>query len=182
MREKIYLEQASEEIAEKYEDGAEAVDIGKFEKAEKLLDEVLEKDPKFVPAYNKLGVIEFYRKDLNEAEKKLKKANEIDEEFPPTITNLGSLAKERGDLDKARELYEKAIKINPEYGPAHNNLGVVYREQGEFGKSVKQLKKARKLGSYAVKMKDKPLYKSPGCLVPLGLVIVFGLLLYFWLT
>ena len=182
MLEKIYLEKASEEVVEKYEEGTEAVDIGEFEKAEKILHGVLEKDPEFVPAYNKLGVIEFYRKNFEKAEEKLKKAHEIDDEFPPTITNLGSLAREKGNEEKAKNLYEKAVKINPDYGPAHNNLGVVYREENNYGKAVKHLKKARKLGSYAVKMKDTPLYKSPGCLVPLGLVIVFGLLFYLWLT
>ena len=182
MLEKIYLEKATEEIVEKYEEGSEAVKVGEFEKAEDLLHEVIKKDPEFVPAYNKLGVIEFYRKNLAKAEEKLNKVNQIDDEFPPTITNLGSLAKEKGNKEKAKKMYEKAVKINPEYGPAHNNLGVVYREDNNYGKAVKHLKKARKLGSYAVKIKDTPLYKSPGCLVPLGLVIDFGLLFYLWLT
>lgn len=182
MKENHYLEEIPEDLEEKYESGVSDLEIGKLDKAAGKLQEVIEEEENFVPAYNKLGVISFYRKDLEEAEKWLKEAYERDKEFAPTITNFGSLAKKRGNLDEARELYEKAKNINPDYGPAYNNLGVICREQGDFAESVKHLKKARKLGSYSVKISDEPIYKRKGCIIPVGLVIIFGLLIYFWLA
>lgn len=182
MKENYYIKELSEELEEKYNDAVSELEIGKFDEAEKKLKELLEEKENFVPAYNKLGVIYFYREDLEKAEEWLKKAEEFDEEFAPVITNFGSLAKKRGDIEKAKELYEKAIEINSDYGAAHNNLGVVLREEGNFSSSVKHLKKARKLGSYSVKITDEPFYKRKGCLVPLVMVIVFTLLIYLWLS
>ncbi len=182
MKEKHYLEEISEELKEKYEDGVSDLEIGKIEAAETQFKEILAKKEDFVPAYNKLGVISFYKKDLENAEQWLKKAEEYDENFAPVITNFGSLAKKRGNIEKAKELYEKAININPDYGPAYNNLGVVCREEGNFAESVKHLKKARKLGSYSVKISDEPIYKRKGCIVPLALAIIFFILIYLWLT
>ena len=175
------MEESSEKLVEKYEEGISALEIGKLEQAKNNFEEVITEDKNFVPAYNKMAVIAFYEKDLDKAEKWLKDAEEFDENFAPVITNLGSLAKKRGNANKARELYEKAININPDYGPAYNNLGVICREQGDFGESVKHLKKARKLGSYSVKITDEPIYKRKGCLIPVVLVTFFTLLIYFWL-
>ena len=182
MKEKYYIEELSEELEEKYNDAVSKLEIGKLDEAEKKFKEILEEKEDFVPAYNKLGVVYFYREDLVKAEEWLKKAEEYDEEFAPIITNFGSLAKKQGNKEKAKELYEKAIEIDPDYGAAHNNLGVVLREEGDFSSSVKHLKKARKLGSYSVKITDEPFYKRKGCLVPVGLIIFFTLLIYFWLS
>ncbi|MGM0437682.1 MAG: tetratricopeptide repeat protein [Bacillota bacterium] len=182
MRESEYLEEVSEEIKERYEEAVSDLEFGKFGEAQKSLEKLVAKKEDFTPAYNKLGVIFLYKKDLEEAEKWLKKGQEVDENFAPIITNLGSLAKKREKIEKAEKLYKKALEINDEYGPAHNNLGVVLREKGNFSESVKHLKKAKKLGSYSVKISDEPFYKRKGCLVPLGLAIVFALLIYLWLS
>jgi len=182
LREKDYLEEVNEEIKEKYEEAVSDLEFGKFEKAQESLEKLVNEKEDFAPAYNKLGVIFLYKKNLEKADEMLKKGQKYDDEFAPIITNFGSLAKKRGNLEKAEELYRKALEINDEYGPAHNNLGVVLREKGNFSESVKHLKKAKKLGSYSVKISDEPFYKRKGCLVPLGLAILFSILIYLWLS
>ena len=182
LRENDYLEEVSEEFKERYEEAVSDLEFGKFEEARESLEKLVAEKEEFAPAYNKLGVIFLYKKNLEKAEKWLKKGQEYDENFAPIVTNLGSLAKKREEIEKAEELYKKALEINDEYGPAHNNLGVVLREKGNFSDSVKHLKKAKKLGSYSVKISDEPFYKRKGCLVPLGLAILFSLLIYFWLS
>lgn len=182
MREKDYLEEVSEEFKNRYEDAVSDLEFGKFEEAKERLENLVNEKEDFAPAYNKLGVIFLYKKDLEEAEKWLKEGQEYDENFAPIITNLGSLAKKRAKIEKAEELYREALEINDEYGPAHNNLGVILREKGNFSDSVKHLKKAKKLGSYSVKISDEPFYKRKGCLVPLGLAILFSALIYLWLS
>ena len=182
LREKDYLEEVSEEFKDRYEDAVSDLEFGKFEDAKKSLENLVNEKEDFAPAYNKLGVIFLYKKDLEEAEKWLKEGQEYDENFAPIITNLGSLAKKREKIEKAEELYKKALEINDEYGPAHNNLGVILREKGNFSDSVKHLKKAKKLGSYSVKISEEPFYKRKGCLVPLGLAILFSALIYLWLS
>jgi len=142
----------------------------------------LQRQEKFPPVYNKLAVKCIYCNQLTEARTWLTKALEIDGEFAPAVTNLGSIEKKKGNLDNAQKYYEKAIKLDDEYGPAYNNLGVIYREKGNFKESVINLKKARKLGSYSVKISsDKPFYKESGCIIPLLLFVLIGILLYFWI-
>jgi len=182
LREKDYLEEVSEEFKEKYEEAVSKLEFGEFDEAQVRLEELLDEKEDFAPAYNKLGVIYLYKKNFEKAEKLLKTGQNYDENFAPIITNLGSLAKKRNNIDKAEGLYQRALEINDEYGPAHNNLGVILREKGNFSGSVKHLKKAKKLGSYSVKISDEPFYKRKGCLVPLGLAIVFATLIYLWLS
>lgn len=182
MKEKDYLEDVSEDFKERYEKAVSDLEFGKFEDAKESLEKLVAEKKDFAPAYNKLGVIFLYKNNFSKAEEWLKNGQKYDENFAPIITNLGSLAKKRNNIEEAEKFYEKALEIDNEYGPAHNNLGVILREKGNFSDSVKHLKKAKKLGSYSVKISDEPFYKRKGCLVPLGLAIVFTILVYLWLT
>ena len=183
MREETYLNDYSEDLVEKYEKGTEFIDRGKDQEGEELLREVIEREENFAPAYNKLAVMYIRQDNKSEAREILEYVlGEVDPKFPPALTNMGSLEREAGNTYKAKELYQEAIDLNSEYGPAYNNLGVILREEGEISKSVKYLKKARKLGTYAFKAKeDTPIYKDPGCMVPIILGFVFLLLTIFWL-
>ncbi|MFW6000945.1 MAG: tetratricopeptide repeat protein [Halanaerobium sp.] len=182
MRESEYLSQLEEKDEEKYSEIVDLIETGRFENAEKELDNFFENNPNFVPALNKLAVIYLYRENYNRADKILKNILDLDREFAPALTNLGSLAREREELERAKKLYKKAIEINEDYGPAYNNLGVIYREEGNYTESVKYLKKARKKGSmtYNVNL-NKPFYKDPGCLFVLFLaaVLIFVIFLVF---
>jgi len=183
MREETYLNDYSEDLIEKYEKGTEFIDRGKDQEGEELLREVIEREENFAPAYNKLAVM-YIRQDKKEKAREILEylLEEIDPNFPPALTNLGSLEREKGNTHKAKELYQEAIELNSEYGPAYNNLGVILREEGEISKSVKYLKKARKLGTYAFKsQEDTPIYKDPGCMVPIILAFIFVVLTIFWL-
>lgn len=183
MKEKHYIEKLKEELTDKYEKGVDNLQRGELKKAEEIFCEVVEETEDFAPVYNKMGVISIYREDLSQAREHLQKALKIDEEFPPALTNLGSINKKEGNNERAKELYQLAIEIDEDYGPAYNNLGVIYREEKKYRESVKYLKKAQKKGSYSVKTDvDKPFYKDAGCLIPLILLILGGVFLYYLFT
>lgn len=183
MKEEGYLNKASDEIEEKYKKGQQLTSRGNYNEGKEIYEEIIEEEQDFVPAYNKLAVIAIYQDKLEEAQEWLNKALTIDNEFAPSISNLGSIMREKGNLPGAKSMYEKAIAIDEEYGPAYNNLGVVLREQGKYTQSVKYLKKARKLGSYSVKVDaEKPLYKEPGCFIPIALVILIIVIIIFLIT
>ncbi|MFN2363798.1 MAG: tetratricopeptide repeat protein [Halarsenatibacteraceae bacterium] len=183
MREETYLDDYSEDLVEKYKQGTEFIDRGKDQEGEEVLREVIEREENFAPAYNKLAVMHIRQDNKEKAREILEYLlAEIDPKFPPALTNIGSLEREEGNTYKAKELYQEAIELNSEYGPAYNNLGVILREEGEISKSVKYLKKARKLGTYAFESKkDTPIYKDPGCMVPIILALIFVVLTIFWL-
>ncbi len=165
MKESEYKIDLSDEAEEKYDKIAELIDLGDFEEAEGFLDDFMEEHEHFVPALNKLAVINIYKNNLDRAEDILRDILEKDSEYAPAVTNLGSLVKEKGNKERAKKLYQKALEIDEEYGPAYNNLGVIFREEGNYSKSIKYLKKARKKGSMAYTAStDKPFYKEPGCI------------------
>ncbi|MFP4662517.1 MAG: tetratricopeptide repeat protein [Halanaerobiales bacterium] len=183
MKEEKYLQMLDEENENKYEEALDLLAKRDLDQSEKLLLEIRDHYPDFVPLYNKLGIINIHRKEYEEARQVLSQAIEKDNEYVPAITNLGSLMREMDNRERARELYKKAIEIDPEYGLAHNNLGVIYREEGNYVKSVKSLKKARKYGGYHVDMSsDKPFYKEPGCLFIISILFVVIFVLYILLT
>jgi tetratricopeptide (TPR) repeat protein len=179
MRESEYLSQLEEDNEKKYSKIVDLIETGEFEEAEKKLDEFLEDNSNFVPALNKLAVINLYQKNYNKAKQILGDILELDRDFAPAITNLGSLAKEKEELERAKKLYKKAIAIDEDYGPAYNNLGVIYREEGNYSESVKYLKKARKKGSMTYNVNvNKAFYKDPGCLFVLFLAAALIFVLF----
>lgn len=183
MKESYYKEQLDEETKKAYQECVDLMDRGRRKKAKKKLEEFLEGKPNFVPALNKIAVIQIYKNNYNEAQALLNQILQQDPEFAPAITNLGSIAKEMGNKNKAKELYKKALNINEEYGPAYNNLGVIYREEGDYTNSIKYLKKARKRGSFSYHLNaDRPFYKDPGCLFIIFLVIALIFVIYLLLT
>lgn len=185
MREKDYLEKSSELLKNKYEEACQKMDQGEYEEAEDLFQEILRLNDSFAPACNKLAVLAIKQEEQDKAREELKSTLEMDPEYPPALTNLGSLKKSEGNFHQAKELYQQAISKNEEYGPAYNNMGVILREEGEIKESVKYLKKARKHGILAFSQKsDGPLYKEPGCMIPIILsgLVLLGLLYWFLLV
>ncbi len=182
MKEEFYLKQIPKEVEERYKEGVDKLDTGKFQEAEKIFMEVLETAGDFVPVYNKIGIKYIYENDLEKAGEWLNRALDRDPKFAPAITNLGSIEKKRRDLEKAKKYYKQAIEIDEEYGPAYNNLGVIYREEGDYGQSVKYLKKARKHGGYSfIPIGGRAFYREPGCIIPLLILIGGIILFYLWL-
>lgn len=177
MLEENYLKNIEKELKKEYKEASDLLDVGKFEEARTKFNYILDENEGFIPALNKVAVIEIYNNNLESAEEILLDILEEDPKYVPALTNLGSIEKKQGNLDKAEQLYEKAIEIEPEYGNAYNNLGVIYREKGKYTKSVRYLKKARKRGSYSFKFDDEPLYKNKGCLFFVGVIII--VILYF---
>lgn len=173
MKEEKYVEKLDEEIKDKYKEGQKFSSQGKRDKALQVYKEIIEERPDFAPAYNKVAILYIHKKEFETAQDWLQRALEIDREFVPSITNLGSIFREQGNKAAARRYYQTAIDIDPEYGPAYNNLGVIAREEGKYTESVKHLKKARKYNSYSVDVNtDRPLYKEPGCIVIIGIVVL----------
>ncbi|MFW5980462.1 MAG: tetratricopeptide repeat protein [Halanaerobiaceae bacterium] len=181
MKEEQYLNDTSEEIEEKYKDGNKALRRRNLEESEEIFIEIIEEDRNFAPAYNKLGVLYIFKEEYNEANTWLNKALRVDKNYTPAIMNMGNLMREQGQNRKAISYYEKAIDVDSDYGPAYNNLGVIYREEGNISKSIKYMKKARKKGGLRVKTDvNKPLYKEPGCITVVALVLIV-IFLVIWL-
>ncbi len=115
-----------------------------LDKAEELLRQVLEEDPKHAQAMNKLGVVFARRKDLRQAEVCFQEALSLDPNLASAHTNLGNIYAERGWHDRAKEAYERALLLDPGNPTATHNLGVLYRKSGDLAKGISLLKEANR--------------------------------------
>ncbi|MFW6291051.1 MAG: tetratricopeptide repeat protein [Spirochaetota bacterium] len=182
MRESTHCERATDELRDGYERASTLILEKSLGEAEDILRWIVDREPGFAPAYNKLGVIEVNRGERDEALEWFRASVQADEDYAPALTNLGNLALERGDEHQAKSYYNRAIEADREYGPAHNSLGILLRQEGRLAESVRHLRIARKHGAYRVTADS---LASPrgrrGCLILVGFIVamVVGAILMF---
>jgi len=73
-----------------------------LDKAEETLRKLIELEPEFAPAWNKLGVLFARRKDLRQAEECFEEALRLDPRMAEPHSNLGNIYLERGWFDRAK--------------------------------------------------------------------------------
>ena len=113
-----------------------------LKEAQDLYNQILKVDPKYIDAYNNLGLLfESTGKD-QKAMDCYKKAIEINPNYVNAHTNLGNVFKTLGEKQKAIDCYEKAIKIKPNYDMPHNNLGVIFQDLNQHKKAMDCYEKA----------------------------------------
>ncbi|MBI1172430.1 tetratricopeptide repeat protein [bacterium] len=86
--------------------------------AEAALDAALRLDPRFVPAWFKLGLVRQDRRDLAGAAEAYRQALSLRPDTAEVETNLGIVLQEAGDLAEAKRAYGRAILLRGEsFGP-----------------------------------------------------------------
>jgi tetratricopeptide (TPR) repeat protein len=112
-----------------------------LEVAQKLYNEILQKNPNHAGANSNLGIIFKGLGKIEEARSCYEKAIEINPNHANAHNNLGNLLKDLGEIEKAKACYEKAIEINPKDANAHDNLGTIFVKLNEFQKAKSCLEK-----------------------------------------
>ncbi|MBX3299441.1 MAG: tetratricopeptide repeat protein [Acidobacteria bacterium] len=91
--------------------GMVRTDLGDFAGAAEALARVVKKEPKWVFAWNELGIA--YRKQNNykDAIAQFKKAIDLDENYAPAWYNLAESQIRSGDIKEAKKAYQKLKKL-----------------------------------------------------------------------
>jgi tetratricopeptide (TPR) repeat protein len=97
----------------------------KEEKAEGLLNEILEENPDTINVYNTLGVLHRKKGDYQAALKQYEKALKIHPDQPKVYYNVGRLHVDLKDLEQARINFEKALALDPEFKEAREALDAI---------------------------------------------------------
>ncbi|HUO77163.1 MAG TPA: tetratricopeptide repeat protein [Thermodesulfovibrionales bacterium] len=118
---------------------------GKTLEEEKLLRDVLSKDPKNLNAWLQLGNIMMDSARFNEAVDAYAKALELDPKNVDVRVDMGTCLRNSGKPDLAIKEYKKAIEINPNHVYAHINMGVVLSDKKEYKAAVSELEKGLSL-------------------------------------
>ena len=109
--------------------------------AKKLYNKILNLHPKFIEAYNNLGLI--YRSEGENAKaiQCYEKIIKINPNLIDAYNNLGIIFQKLGKIKKAKDCYEKIIKLDPNFIMAQYNLGLVLRQLGQNEKALNCFKK-----------------------------------------
>jgi cytochrome c-type biogenesis protein CcmH/NrfG len=118
---------------------------GKTLEEEKLLRDVLTKDPKNLNAWLQLGNIMMDSARFNEAVDAYAKALELDPKNVDVRVDMGTCLRNSGKQDLAIKEYKKAIEINPNHVYAHINMGIVLSDKKEYKAAVSELEKGLSL-------------------------------------
>tara|TARA_B100000787_G_scaffold155464_1_gene130985 strand:+ start:311 stop:1861 length:1551 start_codon:yes stop_codon:yes gene_type:complete len=106
--------------------------VGKCNKAKKLLNEVLKKEPNNISVLNNMGLTSVDCGEDVEAEEYYNRALEIDSGFIDVLINLGNLKTKQNKSEEAKEFFIKAIKINNKITPPKLALAGYYEQSGNF--------------------------------------------------
>ncbi|HXX80458.1 MAG TPA: tetratricopeptide repeat protein [Thermodesulfovibrionales bacterium] len=119
---------------------------GKTLEEEKLLRDVLAKDPKNLNAWIQLGNMMMDTARFNEAVDAYTKALELDPKNVDVRVDMGTCLRNSGKPDLAIKEFKKATEINPNHIYAHINMGIVLaNDKKDYKAAVSELEKGLSL-------------------------------------
>ncbi|MCC3418637.1 MAG: tetratricopeptide repeat protein [Microcoleus sp. PH2017_29_MFU_D_A] len=132
----------SQEAVELYNEGIDRYDAGDLEGAIAAFEKALEINPKFEPAWNRLGnaLRNFGR--YKEAIAAYEKALEINPKCEPAWNGLGITLKNLGCNKEAIAAFEKALEIDPKFHSVWSALGNALNNLGRYREAIAALEKA----------------------------------------
>ncbi|MFA4852259.1 MAG: DUF1736 domain-containing protein [Bacteroidales bacterium] len=136
----LWLGKAMIELAGVYEN------INQIDSARNILNRLLVKDPKYVPALRMMG--EIYGIFLNNIDKSLEYLMQAYTIYPndaSTLENLGVAYGIKKDYEKSIEFFNKALVVKPDNPQTYANLAGSYQIMGNKKKAAECLAKAAEL-------------------------------------
>ncbi|WP_238578408.1 tetratricopeptide repeat protein [Neochlamydia sp. TUME1] len=159
----LFEDEDSFKLSDLGDDSAEtqgniALRLFQLEQAKSCFILAKNENPKNTRILNKLGIIYFKQKNLEQAAEHFKEALDIElelsEEKLPNMaclySNLGRIYKEHGNLEQAMEYTKQALAINIKLGgeddshvaSCYDQLGSIYLAQGNLKQAAKHAKQA----------------------------------------
>lgn len=123
----------------------EAIGNDQFAEAARLLDAVLEKDPKNQPALHYRGVTELNQQRLSEAQAWFEKALAAKPDSCETLFMLGEIMLKAGKVKESEGMFAKALKIRPDDILTLLRLAEAKLRQGNGKEAFELYSRVRKL-------------------------------------
>jgi len=127
------------------------------------LEQAIQTDPTFVPAYIYLAKIWLGSEYLGRAQKTVDKALSLAPRDPQVLSLAGFVRLAYRDYRGAFSLWERAVKSDPRFGEPHLGLGIYYFRHREFRRGLEQMLTATlldpRVASYQTEL-GKALYQT----------------------
>ncbi len=115
---------------------------GRHGEAEKTWERCLALDPRFVPAYERLGAAALDRGEFARAEELYRKVIVLDRTMPGAFDNLASALLKQRKLTEALEALAKELENSPASSRAYFHRGRAYVMLGQYAKAEESYAKA----------------------------------------
>jgi Flp pilus assembly protein TadD len=130
------------EVLNLFNSGVTFYNQKEFSKAIQAYQKVIELNPRYVEAYNNLGIVYQTIGDVNRAFGAYQKATEINPGYQKGYNNLGILLLLEGRYEEALEAFRKALAINPNNIESYINLGTLFKKKGQWDEAIESYQKA----------------------------------------
>jgi tetratricopeptide (TPR) repeat protein len=118
-------------VQELFLTAVQAEEAGEKIRAIQTYQQIMERDPKFAPAWINLGTIHFHLREYAWAEELYRHATEIDPTYVLAFFDLGNVLDELQRPLESIAAYGQAVALAPGYADAHYNLALAYERRGE---------------------------------------------------
>ncbi len=114
------------ETKNKFDQGVQFYQQGKFEEAIEAFEGVITNKPDFAEGYYNLGMACLRQGDPDRAIEVIHKAIELKPDFIEAYFGLGQAYIDKNEEEQATEIFKKAVAINPSDAKIYVNLGALY--------------------------------------------------------
>ncbi len=121
------------------------VDAGQLQSAERILRQILQRQPRNAFALHLLGIIAHHAGRAELAVELIGKAIEILPTNAQFHTNRGEMCRILKRLDEAIHHGEQAVRLDPAHATAHSNLGIAYYDKKDYERAAACQHKALEL-------------------------------------
>jgi tetratricopeptide (TPR) repeat protein len=116
-----------------------------FPAALDLLQQAVEKDPTFSPAYSLLAKLNYSAGNLERAGEAISQALKISPNVPDFLYVQGKIFEKEGKLDEALAAFQRITLVNPRESDAYFEMGVIYQQRNDRPRALAAYKKASEL-------------------------------------
>jgi tetratricopeptide (TPR) repeat protein len=129
-------------VAEEYLNGVLEDKRGNHAAAANLLQEVLKRDPNYIPALRRLAAQDYLAGDFNAASKEIEKAILQDSSDAETEYEAGTIWRETGDTARARNALWSSVRRDASPAPALVQLGEMALRSKEYARAAELFQKS----------------------------------------
>jgi len=128
--------------AELFKRALEVQQDERLDEAIDLYNALLVREPRYLPAYNNLGVALRRRDRFPEAVACYRRALEAEPDNAQSLSNLGNALKDMHRLDEAIATFERAVAIKPDDAGIIYNLGIALKDAGRLDAALARYARA----------------------------------------